>query len=142
MYEHFKGATQYGTAKIQQGDALEIYGLYKQVTCFGEFKNTVKPAFWRFGECRKYWAWESCNKLSKYEALDGYVKTVRRVCPDWKYDPTASNKSTNPMVKTVSKMKSLDQVDQVSAFFAFARNSSINFTSYQGLKFSYLLNAN
>ena len=66
---------------------MEIYGLYKQVTCFGEFKNAVKPAFWRFGECRKYWAWESCNKLSKYEALDEYVKTVRRVCPDWKYDP-------------------------------------------------------
>jgi len=109
---------------IGQSELLELYGLYKQVTCFGEFDSAVKPSFWRFGECRKYWSWERNSKLSKYEALEGYIKLVRRVCPEWKYDPTVRvGTGSNPMIKTVSKMK--PQIDpnqkDISKFFALAR---------------------
>ena len=103
---------------IGQSELLELYGLYKQVTCFGEFGSAVKPAFWRFGECRKYWSWERNSKLSKYEALEGYIEVVRRVCPEWKYDPTVR-------IGTGSNQKMEEEVQTHVYFPKFLTSSSL-----------------
>ncbi|KAF7283599.1 hypothetical protein GWI33_023356 [Rhynchophorus ferrugineus] len=57
-------------------DGLEIYGLLKQVTK-GDI-NKPKPSAFNIVEKAKWDAWSKKKGLSKEEAMEEFIKTVRK----------------------------------------------------------------
>ena len=52
---------------VAESDLLQLYGLYKQATLCGEFKNATKPGFFDFKAKQKYYAWEKVATLGKIQ---------------------------------------------------------------------------
>jgi acyl-CoA-binding protein len=51
---------------------LEFYKFYKQ-SVFGDC-NTPRPTFLYFKECAKWDAWNSIKNMSKYDAMNNYIR--------------------------------------------------------------------
>lgn len=101
----------------KQADLLQLYGLYKQATCHGDFATTPKPGFFDFKRKGKYHAWSHVAELEADEAKQRYIKMVQSLSPDYIYDPTV--RSTNSMVKCVSRMApQIDSQDELHQFLA------------------------
>jgi len=80
---------------------LQLYGLFKQAKtgpC-----NVPKPAFYDLTAKRKWQSWTDLGSLSKSEAMEGYVKLVRSLAPN--FDDWCASKIENSGAE-VGKTKS------------------------------------
>jgi diazepam-binding inhibitor (GABA receptor modulating acyl-CoA-binding protein) len=65
------------TAKINPQTTLKLYGLYKQAL-FGD-NTVVKPHFFYFNSCKKWYSWKAEKGKSKIQAKKEYIEEVNEL---------------------------------------------------------------
>lgn len=68
-------------ASVEQKHLLQFYGLYKQATV-GKC-NTAKPGLFALQAKAKWNAWNELQDMTKEEAMQKYVDSMREQRPDW-----------------------------------------------------------
>ncbi|KPJ09495.1 Acyl-CoA-binding domain-containing protein 6 [Papilio machaon] len=90
------------TSKLNNGQLLELYGLFKQSTegnC-----NTPKPG-WLDGRGRKKWeAWKALQDMPSEDAKEKYVALVEKYDPEW-FDGNIEKKGDKEAWVAVSSLR-------------------------------------
>lgn len=99
------------TNKLNNGQLLELYGLFKQGT-EGQC-NTPKPG-WLDGKGRRKWeAWKNLKDMPSEEAKEKYIALLKKYDPDWSGTPQKTNIDTKETWVAVSSMRYSPEPDLV-----------------------------
>merc|ERR1712037_136551 len=113
QFEFAADHVQNNVANVAQDVLLELYGYYKQATCFGEFAEAQKPGFLDFKNKKKYASWEKASICSAEDSMERYIGIVKENFKDFKIEKTPENYSKKPsniLAKRVSKMAPIEQI--------------------------------
>merc|ERR1712037_802065 len=84
QFEFAADHVQNTVANVAQDVLLELYGYYKQATCFGEFAEAQKPGFLDFKNKKKYASWEKASICSAEDSMERYIGIVKENFKDFK----------------------------------------------------------
>ncbi|CBY12218.1 unnamed protein product [Oikopleura dioica] len=112
QFEFAADHVQSNVANLAQDVLIELYGYYKQATCFGEFADAPKPGFLDFKGKKKYASWEKASVCNKEDSMERYIGIVKENFADLKLEKAPENyqkRPSNIMAKRVSRMAPVEQ---------------------------------
>ncbi|XP_055534189.1 acyl-CoA-binding domain-containing protein 6 [Wyeomyia smithii] len=84
LEEEFARATKFiehSHDRFEQKDLLKFYGFFKQATV-GQC-NVSKPGIFNLTGRSKWSAWNELGDMSEQEAMEGYIRFLTQLQPDW-----------------------------------------------------------
>lgn len=96
--------------KLDTGQLLGFYGLYKQATC-GPC-DTPAPSWYQMQAKHKWEAWKSLGDMSREVAMGSYIRAVGKLDPDWEKDNRSESKAwvvVSRLPNTDTELKDIDK---------------------------------
>ncbi|XP_022258386.1 acyl-CoA-binding domain-containing protein 6-like isoform X2 [Limulus polyphemus] len=128
LAKSFESAADYVASKTDDfdGDQLLIfYGLYKQAQEGPCLKN--KPGIFDFKGKKKWEAWKMLGDMTKSEAMEQYIQTLKQLKPEWDLKNSENNvikKSFGPAVSTMMNDISNELDDNQKTAFDWVKEGS------------------
>ncbi|XP_058797249.1 acyl-CoA-binding domain-containing protein 6-like [Phymastichus coffea] len=97
-------------SKLDTGQLLGFYGLYKQATC-GPC-DTPAPSWYQMQAKHKWEAWKSLGDMSKEVAMGSYIRAVGKLDSNWEKDSRLESKAwvvVSRLPNTDTELKDIDK---------------------------------